>query len=215
MKKIVSLFLALALLFSLAGCGTPAALQSPETSQALSATTQETQALPITQPELKPTDDPTVAPTTEPTSTPTVAPTVEPTSTPTTTPVTAPPEETTEAATQPGLDRDGSYTTKEDVALYIHLYGSLPNNFITKSEARALGWKGGSLEKYAPGKCIGGDRFYNREGLLPAGHTYYECDINTLGSSSRGAKRIVFSSDGLIYYTGDHYNSFTLLYGEP
>lgn len=239
MKKIVSLFLALALLFSLAGCGTPAALQSPETSQTLSATTQQalpttqtetgTQAAtestdppavkpttaPTTQPEPTPTTAPTVAPTTEPTSTPTVAPTVEPTSAPTTTPVTEPPEETTEAATQPGLDRDGSYTTKEDVALYIHLYGSLPDNFITKSEARALGWKGGSLEKYAPGKCIGGDRFYNREGLLPAGHTYYECDINTLGSSSRGAKRIVFSSDGLIYYTGDHYNSFTLLYGEP
>jgi len=110
---------------------------------------------------------------------------------------------------------DGSYSSAEDVALYIHTYGKLPDNFITKGEAEALGWSGGSLEKYAPGKCIGGDRFYNREGLLPAGHTYYECDIDTLGKSSRGAKRIVFSDDGLVYYTQNHYASFTLLYGEP
>lgn len=113
-------------------------------------------------------------------------------------------------------DPDGSYTSKEDVALYIHLYGCLPSNFITKSEARKLGWKSGSVEKYAPGKCIGGDRFGNYEGLLPkaAGRTYYECDIDTLGGKSRGAKRIVFSNDGLVYYTSNHYASFTLLYGE-
>lgn len=120
------------------------------------------------------------------------------------------------APTPPPLDADGSYTSKEDVALYIHLYGKLPSNFITKSQARKLGWKSGSLENYAPGKCIGGDRFGNREGLLPdaPGRTYTECDIDTLGKSSRGAKRIVFSNDGLVYYTDDHYASFTLLYGE-
>lgn len=124
------------------------------------------------------------------------------------------PEEATEAA--PTLDPNGSYTTKEDVALYIHLYGKLPSNFITKSEARKLGWSGGGLEKYAPGKCIGGDRFGNNEGLLPkaSGRTWTECDIDTLGASSRGAKRIVFSNDGLIYYTDDHYETFELLYGE-
>ena len=85
-----------------------------------------------------------------------------------------------------------------------------------KKEARDLGWEGGSLEPYAPGKCIGGDRFGNYEGTLPEkdGRTYYECDINTLGADSRGAERLVFSSDGLIYYTADHYESFTLLYGE-
>ena len=109
-----------------------------------------------------------------------------------------------------------SYTTKEDVALYIHLYNRLPSNFITKSEARQYGWKSGSLEKYAKGKCIGGDRFYNNEGLLPRNYTYYECDIDTLGSyGGRGAKRIVFTYTGLVYYTNDHYESFTLLYGEP
>lgn len=114
------------------------------------------------------------------------------------------------------IDEDGSFTSKEEVALYIHTYGRLPDNFITKKEAQALGWPGGSLEPYAPGKCIGGSRFGNYEGLLPEkdGRTYTECDIDTLGAESRGAKRIVFSNDGLIYYTGDHYESFELLYGE-
>ena len=111
------------------------------------------------------------------------------------------------------LEHEPLYT-KEDVALYIHTYGKLPQNFITKKQARELGWGGGSLEPYAPGMCIGGDRFGNYEGLLPEGHSYTECDVNTLGASSRGAERIIFSSDGLIYYTGDHYASFTLLYGE-
>ena len=114
------------------------------------------------------------------------------------------------------IDETGSYTSKEDVALYIHTYGHLPDNFITKKEAQALGWSGGSLEPYAPGKCIGGSRFGNYEGLLPEkeGRVYTECDINTLGADKRGAERIVFSNDGLIYYTGDHYESFELLYGE-
>lgn len=114
------------------------------------------------------------------------------------------------------IDEDGSYTSKEDVALYIHTYGHLPGNFITKKEAQALGWSGGSLEPYAPGKCIGGSHFGNYEGLLPEaeGRSYTECDIDTLGAGSRGTKRIVFSNDGLIYYTGDHYESFELLYGE-
>ncbi|MBR2491728.1 MAG: ribonuclease [Ruminiclostridium sp.] len=112
------------------------------------------------------------------------------------------------------LDPNGSYTTKEDVALYIHLYGCLPENFMTKDEARDLGWEGGSLEPYAPGMCIGGDYFGNYEGLLPEDRDYTECDIDTLGADSRGPKRIVFSDDGLIYYTPDHYESFELLYGE-
>lgn len=124
----------------------------------------------------------------------------------------APDDDGTDAA----IDEDGSYTSKEDVALYIHTYGHLPGNFITKKEAQALGWSGGSLEPYAPGKCIGGSHFGNYEGLLPEaeGRSYTECDIDTLGAGSRGAKRIVFSNDGLIYYTGDHYESFELLYGE-
>lgn len=109
---------------------------------------------------------------------------------------------------------EGSYTSAQDVALYVHAFGELPPNFITKAQARALGWSSGALEPYAPGKCIGGDRFGNFEGLLPAapGRVYTECDIGTLGARDRGAERLVFSNDGLIYYTQDHYQSFTMLY---
>lgn len=114
------------------------------------------------------------------------------------------------------LNENGSYDDRENVALYIHLYGKLPSNYITKEAAEELGWNGGSVEKYAPGKCIGGSRFGNYEGKLPkkSGRVYYECDIDTLGESSRGAKRIVYSNDGLVYYTSDHYVTFELLYGE-
>ncbi len=119
------------------------------------------------------------------------------------------------SAGETALDPEGSYTSREDVALYIHTYGCLPFNFMTKQEARELGWEGGGLEKFAPGMCIGGDRFGNYEGLLPEDRDYRECDIDTLGAQKRGAKRIVFSDDGLIYYTDDHYESFTLLYGDP
>ena len=114
------------------------------------------------------------------------------------------------------IDENGTYTSKDDVALYINTYGKLPSNYITKKEAKKLGWEGGSLEPYAPGKSIGGDSFGNFEGLLPSkqGRRYTECDLDTKGKSSRGSKRIVFSNDGLIYYTGDHYKTFELLYGE-
>lgn len=114
------------------------------------------------------------------------------------------------------IKEDGSYNSKEDVSLYIYTYSHLPDNYITKKEAQALGWNGGSLEPYAPGKSIGGDRFGNREGVLPkkSGRNYTECDIDTRGKKSRGAKRIVFSNDGLIYYTEDHYESFEILYGD-
>lgn len=114
------------------------------------------------------------------------------------------------------IDENGSYDSKDEVALYIHLYGKLPLNYISKKDAQALGWSSGSLEPYAPGKSIGGSRFGNYEGLLPEakGRTYTECDIDTKGKKKRGSKRIVFSNDGLIYYTEDHYETFELLYGE-
>ena len=109
---------------------------------------------------------------------------------------------------------DGVYTAKEDVALYLMLYGHLPSNFITKSDAQALGWdsRQGNLWDVAPGMSIGGDVFGNREGLLPKtkGRTYYECDIDYEGGY-RGSKRIVYSNDGLIYYTEDHYQTFECL----
>ena len=124
--------------------------------------------------------------------------------------------EVTEATDEAALPEDGWFYSAESVSLYLQTYGKLPDNFITKDEARELGWEGGSVEEFAPGYAIGGDKFGNREGLLPVaeGRQYYECDIDTDGQDSRGAKRIVYSNDGLIYYTDDHYESFTLLYGE-
>ncbi len=107
-----------------------------------------------------------------------------------------------------------SYTSKEDVALYLHVYEELPPNYITKKEAQNLGWnsKDGNLGEVAPGKSIGGDTFGNREGILPKGKSYHECDIDSDGGY-RNAKRIVYSDDWCIYYTEDHYESFELLYG--
>jgi hypothetical protein len=115
------------------------------------------------------------------------------------------------------ISEDGTYTSKEEVALYIYTYDHLPSNYITKKEAKALGWinSEGNLWEVAPGMSIGGDYFGNYEGLLPEeeDRDYYECDIDFDGIY-RNAKRIVFSNDGLIYYTKDHYDSFELLYGE-
>lgn len=120
----------------------------------------------------------------------------------------------------PTVEEDGHYTSKEEVALYIHLYGKLPSNFISKDEAEELGWKrkdgvAGQLHVVAPGMSIGGSYFGNYEGLLPEkkGRKYYECDINYV-EGNRGAERIVYSNDGLIFYTGDHYESFEQLYPE-
>ena len=110
------------------------------------------------------------------------------------------------------IDEKGSYDSKDEVALYLVTYHHLPGNYITKGEARKLGWEGGSLEEAAPGKCIGGDTFGNREGLLPKNKKYHECDIETLGEERRGKKRLIYSEDFEIYYTEDHYESFTRLY---
>ena len=107
----------------------------------------------------------------------------------------------------------GYYYDLENVVLYLEYYGELPDNYITKDEARALGWKGGTPERYLEGSAIGGDRFGNREGLLPEGE-YTECDLNTLGEDERGAERLVFSDDGRYYHTEDHYASFTKVWVE-
>lgn len=116
-----------------------------------------------------------------------------------------------EAAVEWGYD----YFTPDDVALYLYAFGELPPNYLTKDEARDLGWVSseGNLWEIGWGLCIGGDVFGNRERLLPgkSGRTWYECDVNYFGGY-RGAERIVFATDGLIYYTDDHYESFSLLY---
>ena len=118
---------------------------------------------------------------------------------------------------QVSIEESGEYTSKDEVAAYLNEFGHLPDNFITKKEAQALGWdsKEGNLDEVAPGKSIGGDYFGNYEEVLPdaEGRTYHECDIDYEGGF-RNAKRIVYSDDGLIYYTEDHYETFELLYGE-
>ena len=102
------------------------------------------------------------------------------------------------------------YYDVENVVLYLTAYDELPPNYITKNQARKLGWEGGSVERYQKGAAIGGDTFGNREGLLPEapGRHYTECDIDTDGYGSRGARRLIFSDDGLFFYTSDHYESF-------
>ena len=212
MKRLISLLLALLLCFSLAAC---APLGLPEDTQSGPDLEIVTQAKDPIAPES--TAAPSANPETQAAPADTQAAPAETQAAPAETQA-APAE--TQAETEAGeqlLDEDGWYNTKDEVALYIHQYGKLPGNYITKKEAEALGWPGGSLEPYAPGKSIGGGYFGNYEGLLPTakGRKYTECDIDTAGKNSRGAKRIVFSNDGLIYYTGDHYESFELLYGEP
>ena len=127
----------------------------------------------------------------------------------------APPSSSEEPVTFPSLkvvDEDGEYTSPEEVAQYINLYHKLPSNYITKDEARALGWdsSSGNLQKVAPGKSIGGDRFGNYEGRLPKGK-YFECDVNYSGGY-RGGERLIYKTDGTVYYTNDHYESFQQLY---
>jgi hypothetical protein len=117
--------------------------------------------------------------------------------------------------TEATITEDGTYTAPYLVAEYVHKYNKLPPNYITKSQARELGWESdkGNLWEVTDNKSIGGDIFGNREGLLPEkeGRIYYECDVNYKGGY-RGSERIVYSNDGLIFYTNDHYESFTQLY---
>ena len=126
-------------------------------------------------------------------------------------------EAKTDAADEIGFDtsddvREGEfYYDLDHVILYLETYGELPDNYVTKKAARALGWEGGSVQKYIEGAAIGGDRFSNYEGTLPdkKGRKYFECDIDTDGKGSRGPKRLVYSDDGLYFYTEDHYDTFT------
>lgn len=218
LKKLAALLLIAALLLAFGGCAASDAAESAvEILDGLIdiVLSEEAEATPAPEPTEEPFE--AAPPTAEPTQTPEAAPAAAPEApteeTPAPEPTEAPEEPSEEPQPEVQLPEDGSYDSKDDVALYLHLYGHLPDNYITKKEAQALGWSGGGLDAYAPGKSIGGDRFGNYEGLLPQDKKYTECDIGTMGASSRGARRIVFSSDGYIYYTDDHYESFTLLYG--
>jgi len=129
-------------------------------------------------------------------------------------PGTAPPSAAPETDAQTPVHGE-AYYTPADVAAYLHRYGELPPNYITKEEARARGWVAaeGNLWDVAPGACIGGDHFGNYEGSLPDApkRSWRECDVDYTGGH-RGASRLVYSNDGLIYYSDDHYESFTRLY---
>jgi ribonuclease T1 len=120
-----------------------------------------------------------------------------------------------EAAESGILEEAGYYYIADDVALYLHAYNKLPDNYITKSQAKEMGWDSqeGNLWDVADGYVIGGDNFGNREKLLPIkdGRKYYEADVNYNGGY-RGAERLVYSNDGLVFYTKDHYDSFEQLY---
>ena len=190
MKKVLSLWLILLLVLA-AGCA-----PRPAQTEFVQLTDPPATAAPTE----APMDDSLVLLTAAPLGE-TPAPTAEPTPGPTESPV------------QYGED----YDDRDRVALYLHLYGELPTHFITKKEAQKLGWPGyGEVEYYKKGGAIGGGWFGNYEKLLPQkkGRTYHECDIGTVGKKDRGEKRLIYSNDGLIYYTDDHYKSFTLLYGE-
>ena len=217
-KWMIPLIMAIALLFGTSGCGksaaqpeaTTAAFELVETTAALQSSAAQQPGAPVmTSPSQEDktisqseTAEETTEAFTEESEEETAAEAEEES------------EEEPEESPEASVTEDGEYTSKEEVAEYIHLFGHLPSNFITKKEAKALGWEGGdSLGKLAPGKSIGGDRFGNYEGQLPdeKGRKYTECDIDYKGKK-RNAKRIVFSNDGLIFYTDDHYKTFEQLY---
>ena len=208
MKKVLSLWLILLLVLA-AGCA-PRPAQTEFVQLTDPPATAEPTEAPMDHSLVLLTEAPQKATPAPAADTP--APTDAPKPTKAPKPTAAPTPRGTESPVQYGED----YDDKDRVALYLHLFGELPPHFITKEQARKLGWDGGEVEDLRAGAAIGGDYFGNYEGLLPKkkGRTYYECDIDTVGKRSRGAKRIIYSSDGLIYYTDDHYESFTLLYGE-
>ena len=126
-------------------------------------------------------------------------------------------DKVTDPNTGATVEFDGEYTSKDEVALYIYAFDDVPSNFVTKTRARNAGWVSseGNLWDVLPGKSIGGGGFDNIEGELPLEYdperTFKECDINYEGGY-RGSERLVWSDDGYIFYTGDHYETFTLLY---
>ena len=191
MKKILSLLLSFVMLFSLVGCSTGAEITEGNADNSAIITDSAGVEQNDSGDEIK------AEPSTAPTATPTPEPTPE------------------KLDKNDIIDEDGRYFDKENVALYIHTYGKLPCNFITKNEAKKLGWVSnkGNLWDVTDQMSIGGDRFGNYEGLLPdaEGRKWTECDVNYEGGF-RGSERILFSNDGLIYYTDDHYKSFTQLY---
>lgn len=117
--------------------------------------------------------------------------------------------EKSEPAPSGDIDEKGEYTTAADVAAFIHKYHKLPSNYVSDSEAKKMGWKKSECPAEY-GIMIGGRKFQNREKLLPSGE-YFECDVDYNGDR-RGVNRLVFTKDGTVYHTEDHYESFEQLY---
>lgn len=110
------------------------------------------------------------------------------------------------SSTQQSIDQ---LTEEKTVIDYVKRNHRLPDYYITKSDARKQGWNPsqGNLCEILPGKAIGGDKFSNREGNLPKGERYFEADVN-YNCGNRNADRIVFTEDGDVYLTKNHYKSF-------
>lgn len=204
MKRITALLLSLLLAFSLVGCGHEGEIAGAVLDAAISAVENydSSDASSPSQPQPDSAEKEALPP--EPTNDEIVT--------------TLPGEPASSSAADTGyVPEEGEYYYDlENVVLYLDYYGELPDNYITKNEARKLGWEGGTPERFLEGSAIGGDTFGNREGILPkaSGRTYTECDLNTDGANSRGAERLVFSSDGLYFHTEDHYESFTEVWVE-
>ena len=102
-------------------------------------------------------------------------------------------------------------TEEKKVTDYLKENRELPDYYITKKEAQKKGWvaREGNLCEVLPGRAIGGDIFTNTEKTLPVknGRIWYEADIN-YNCGRRNAQRIVYSNDGLIFVTHDHYKNF-------
>jgi hypothetical protein len=87
----------------------------------------------------------------------------------------------------------------------------LPNYYVSKKQARQFGWMDwkGNLDTVLPNKMIGGDIYKNRKGKLPSetDRVWYEADIN-YEKGYRNRERLLYSNDGLIFVTYDHYHTF-------
>ena len=94
--------------------------------------------------------------------------------------------------------------------LTLMLKNDFPDYYILKEEALTKGWKPGKwLSNFVPEKMIISGRYYNDNQHLPqsVGRVWYEADIN-YKSGKRNGQRILWSNDGLIFVTYDHYETF-------
>ena len=111
----------------------------------------------------------------------------------------------------------GSITSSgiEGMDVFLAYWGILPGNYIGKDSARNAGWKPKkSLSNKLPGKSIGGDIYANRNLKLPQipGRVWYEADINYT-EGKRNSERLLYSNDGLMFVTYDHYETFYEIIG--